>query len=331
MTKQHPLNTTYLTRLAQVYMELKDNDAAQRPLHRLYTLWDDDPKRLQELAAMQVETKNLSAARKSLEKALELAPLSFAVNLDLARLLLAEGKAGEAAVAASNLQTAFGERGELSYLQGEAALASGESAVAQRHFRNAFELDRSSAALIQLYQLSLTGVGGTEFTAMLENTLQDSSLPPWAIRMLADSHLAQGNMLAAASYYEGLLGLPEFKNDPELLNNLANIYAEEDLEKALTTATKGLSDKGNNSAALLDTIGWILVKKQHYEQALPYLREAYAINSTDPEIRYHTGVALNALGRTKEAERALRGALATDESFPGRENAQRMIEQLKAP
>lgn len=42
-----------------------------------------------------------------------------------------------------------------------------------------------------------------------------------------------------------------------------------------------------------------------HEEALPHLREAYALNSTDTEIRYHTGVTLLAPDRDEMRATAL--------------------------
>jgi len=126
-------------------------------------------------------------------------------------------------------------------------------------------------------------------------------------------------------YYEKLLDLDAFAADPAILNNLANIYAEKDLDKALAIALKGLEVAGEQNAALPDTVGWILARKGENEKALSYLRKAYARNSTDPEIRYHLGVTLLALGRTAEGEKELRAAIASGQQFTGLDEAERLV------
>lgn len=73
----------------------------------------------------------------------------------------------------------------------------------------------------------------------------------------------------------------------------------------------------------------ILARQGQNEKALPYLRQAYALNSRDAEIRYHTGVTLLALGREKEAATELRAALAQPGVFPGREEAERLLASLQ--
>ena len=122
-----------------------------------------------------------------------------------------------------------------------------------------------------------------------------------------------------------MLALEAFAADPAILNNLAHIYAEKDLDKALATALKGLEVSGEQNAALPDTVGWILARKGENEKALSYLRKAYARNSTDPEIRYHLGVTLLALGRTAEGEKELRAAIASGQQFTGLDEAERLV------
>tara|TARA_R110001599_G_scaffold353742_2_gene596074 strand:- start:57443 stop:60247 length:2805 start_codon:yes stop_codon:yes gene_type:complete len=330
LTKLDPLNTNYILNLAKVYLELQENEAAQRQLYKLYSLWADSPPRLRELAALQVRSNNLQGARRSLEKALEQDMLSAAVRQDLARLSVAEGRPQEAAQAVTALQAEYGESSELSFLQGEIDLAQARPVEAQQSFLKAYTLDRNNrAALIQLYQLGMQGVGSEEFTELLETNLEETSIPDWAVLLLADSYMYQGKSQRAAEYYERLLNMPGFENNPAILNNLANIYAPEDIDKALSTALKGLDSDEKNAPSLLDTVGWILVQKKRYEEALPYFRSAYAMDSSNPEIRYHLGVTLMALGRTEAAEKEFRAALASNSEFAGSQDARLRLQELK--
>jgi putative PEP-CTERM system TPR-repeat lipoprotein len=327
LIRENPLNSDYLVRLATISMSSKDTEVAQNTLRRLYPLWDKDPEKLRQLAALQVRAGNTVEARKCLDTALALDAQSYGVRMDLARLDIAEGQYDKAESAAAALQKESGKRTEASMLLGEVALARNQPEAAQIHFMDAFQLDKSNAeAIAKLYELSVQGVGAQAFTDAMETTLKESSLPAGVVRLLADSYLTQGKTAPAQMYYEKLLALPDFAADPAVLNNLANIYALENLDKALATAQKGLEAAGEGqNAALLDTVGWILAQKGENEKALSYLRKAYAKNSTDPEIRYHTGVTLQALGRSAEANTELRAAIASDRPFPGREEATRLL------
>lgn len=327
MVREDPQNTGFLVQLADIAVKADETELARNTLSRLYPLWKGDPEKLRELATLQARFGNEAAARKSLERALKLDKASYGVKLDLARLDLAEGKIDQAEDAALALQKADSKRAEGSLLLGEIALARKRPEEAQKHFLRAFEIDHNNLdAIARLYELSTQGIGQQAFIDALEKALRDTSLPVLGVRLLADSYLTQGNTAEATLYYEKLLDLDALAADPAVLNNLANIYASSDLEKALATAHKGLEAEGaEQSSALLDTMGWILARKGENEQALSYLRKAYVKNSTDPEIRYHLGATLIALGRTAEGERELRAALDSGKPFTGREEAQRLM------
>lgn len=326
LVSENPYNVDYLLSLANIAMQLEDEELAQNTLSRLYPMWKQDPEKLRELAGIYVRFHNPVAARQCLDQALTLDADSYFLRLDLARLDFLENEYGKAQTVAETLQNEFGERTNTSLLLGDIALARNEPDIARQHFLTAFQLDTNNVeTIVRLYELSAQGIEAQEFTDVMSATLKKSSLPVLAVRLLADSYLSQGKTAEAAQYYEKLLDLEEFAQDPAILNNLANIYAEDDLDKALVVARKGLAAAGDKSAALLDTVGWILARQGENEEALSFLRKAYAQKSTDPEIRYHLGVTLLALGRTVEAEKELKAAVNSGQQFAGRDEAQRLV------
>tara|TARA_R110000823_G_scaffold47903_7_gene121802 strand:+ start:2326 stop:5088 length:2763 start_codon:yes stop_codon:yes gene_type:complete len=329
LSKADPLSEVYLVQLAEIYLKLGDMEVAQRPLRRLFVLWKDDAAKLRRLADMQISAQNPAEARMTLEAALKLEPESFDTRLSLVRLDLAQSRYAPARERLDGLSELIGDNADVSFLYGDLALAEGDKETAREHYLQSLTLNPAqSAAVLRLYELSLEGVGAEAFTATLEKILQQASLPPWQVRLLADSYLVQGKPERAQRYYESLLEHPDYGSDAGVLNNLANIYAEEDLDKALATAMQALESGGEKNYALLDTVGWILTRLGREEQALPYLRKAYSINSRNPEIRYHTGVALLGLKREAEALSELRAALASDAEYPGRDDAETLLNSL---
>jgi tetratricopeptide (TPR) repeat protein len=67
--------------------------------------------------------------------------------------------------------------------------------------------------------------------------------------------------------------------------------------------------------AILDSMGWVLYRKGRYQEALDYLRRAYAA-FPDPEVAAHLGEVLWITGDTEGAAAIWRGALSKD---PGHE------------
>ncbi len=128
-------------------------------------------------------------------------------------------------------------------------------------------------------------------------------------------------------HYEVLRRFPSFNKEPGLLNNLANLYALVDLDKAFQTINVVLL-QGVKSAAILDTAGWIEQQRGNQQQALVYLREAYTMNASDPSIRYHLAVVLNKLNRPAEAKSELEAALESELQFTEYEQAKALLKTL---
>jgi len=97
-------------------------------------------------------------------------------------------------------------------------------------------------------------------------------------------------------------------DNPLILNNLAYVLGEMGDEQALILAQQA-HQLSPETPAINDTLGWILVKNQKVEQSLSYLREAVTRQSQDPTFRYHLAIALNKLGRHREAYREINVAL----------------------
>jgi tetratricopeptide (TPR) repeat protein len=85
-----------------------------------------------------------------------------------------------------------------------------------------------------------------------------------------------------------------------------------------------------DNAAVLDTLGWILVQLGELERGLGYLREAVARDSRSPTHRYHLAVALEEYGNADEARRELERALEIGRPFPERAEALERLERLGA-
>jgi tetratricopeptide (TPR) repeat protein len=80
-------------------------------------------------------------------------------------------------------------------------------------------------------------------------------------------------------------------------------HARSLIERAYAAAPK--------NAAILDSLGWVLYRQGHAEQALPYLNAAYA-DDRGGDIAAHYGEVLWQLGRRDDAERIWSEASAAD-------------------
>ncbi len=90
---------------------------------------------------------------------------------------------------------------------------------------------------------------------------------------------------------------------PFVLNYLGYSYAEQgrDLDEARHMLERALDQKPHDGA-FLDSLGWIILKQGHVDQAIETLQEAAETTPEDPTVNYHLGVAYWQAGRRMEAQ-----------------------------
>jgi predicted Zn-dependent protease len=112
-------------------------------------------------------------------------------------------------------------------------------------------------------------------------------------------------------------------------NNLAWLLAEDNrnLDRALELAQAARRQLPENPD-IADTLGWVLVKKQLGEQAIPLLEFSAKARPKDPVTQYHLGMAYKLLGNKADARRALGRALELNQAFAGSDDARRALSAL---
>ena len=117
--------------------------------------------------------------------------------------------------------------------------------------------------------------------------------------------------------------LEERPGDPVVQNALGYTLADQDrdLPEARSLIEASLSQTPD-SAAVLDSMGWVLFRQKDYPQALDYLQRAFR-RSQDPEIALHLGEVQWALGDRDAARKTWKEALERDP------NAKDLAERLE--
>lgn len=103
----------------------------------------------------------------------------------------------------------------------------------------------------------------------------------------------------------------------ETYNYLAYMWAE--LDRNLETAERYVRialDANPDSAAFIDTLGWIFYRQGRYEEAYTEIRRAAEILPDDPVITDHLGDIYLALGKTEQAIEQWQRALDLDPEDP---------------
>ncbi|MGB7755919.1 MAG: XrtA/PEP-CTERM system TPR-repeat protein PrsT [Salinisphaera sp.] len=180
--------------------------------------------------------------------------------------------------------------------------------------RTAKRFKQADAAYAKAYQRQPSGrlamaMFDTRQAGKLGNAAQP--LQQWLKRAPGDASVAMplaewyqqhGKAEEAAKLYQKVL--EDHPDAAIALNNLALLNVSGDPQKALDYAKKA-HDQAPGSAAVTDTLGWILVRQGQLDDGIPLLEKAEkSAGDSNPEIRFHLGVALAKRGRAEDSKRA---------------------------
>jgi predicted Zn-dependent protease len=123
-----------------------------------------------------------------------------------------------------------------------------------------------------------------------------------ARRLVADLDMQAKDWPAAQADFEKLIA--QSPNDVVLLNDLAWVYLQQGNVKA-----RAMADRAHAlaplSAAVEDTLGWVMVAQGDAKGGLPYLKAAAYAMPQDPTVQFHLAVALSRTGAMGPAREML--------------------------
>ena len=219
--------------------------------------------------------------------------------------------------------------------------AQGNVLTARRDYDRAREAFEKAIALQPLWQPPHNGMARTyvlqgktdQAIAGLEAVIQENPRNPSAYMTLGHLY-EQKNAYAQARqvYRRALQTIPDLW---PAANNLAFLISEvgtspEELDYASELASKALAQQPENPV-VLDTVGWIYYRQGNLPQAIAFIEKAVERNDDSPILNYHLATVLYETGRAEEARMRLGKALAQQDDFHGRDDAESLMEKLRAP
>ena len=139
---------------------------------------------------------------------------------------------------------------------------------------------------------------------------------------------AEGKVTEARNMYEKVLQInPDFA---PASNNLAWILLQEgnDPDQALALAKRAKAQLPDDPR-VADTLGLAYIVKGLHASAINELSDAAGKLPEDPKVHYHLGLAYWKNGEREAAIEALENALNLGETFPEREEAERLLEEIR--
>ena len=204
------------------------------------------------------------------------------------------------------------EPGAPRFPTGAGELVCARSALRRRRssvLQDLLKTDPKSADL--LLRLAETQRRKGDVNAAIETFRLASQAAPADTRPLLQLGLLMdgtGRRDQAKPIYEQILKIQP--DHPIALNNLAFIKAEEgqDLDEALTMAQRARQGLPN-SPDVMDTLGWIYLKKNLSDDAIRTFKELVATDPNSASYHYHYGMALLQKGDKPSAKRELETAI----------------------
>ncbi|NHZ97180.1 XrtA/PEP-CTERM system TPR-repeat protein PrsT [Massilia sp. CCM 8734] len=276
------------------------------------------------LATVHAQMKNLNATAEDLKKALSLQADFVDAQVAQAELAANAGKLDDALAIARQIQKQRPKEALGFQLEGNLSLAQGKPAQAVASFDKAFALTPSSANLIKLHAAMRQSGKGKEADARLAKAASEHPNDVALALYVAENDLAGKRYKAAIGGLEAVL-----KQAPEnaaALNNLAWAYQQEKDPRALKTAEKAFALAGN-SAAVTDTLGWMLVEQGDAKRGLSLLQKAVALAPDAADIRFHLAAGLAKTGDKAGAKRELEKVMAS-KNFAQMEEAKALAKEL---
>jgi len=235
-------------------------------------------------AVMAVEVKDFSEARSIVADLLSEAPdnlrlLSFLVDLEIK-----SGQLNEAGKILAQVENISPDHPVVNMFKSDLALANKDLKSAKHHLQNAWKQSPADSVAEKLFKV---------LGALNESQAQQKHLDNW-LELIPNSTAAtlyqainyQQTMqkTKAMSAYEKVLGVSP--NNVLALNNLGWIYFEKNDDRALPMLKKA-AELAPESAAVLDSYGWVLAKSGNKQEGLKFLEKAYALAPEEPEIKAH--------------------------------------------
>jgi predicted Zn-dependent protease len=150
-----------------------------------------------------------------------------------------------------------------------------------------------------------------------------------AALMLAQLQAELGNVDEARELLEGLAASePALRSNPLIQNNLAWLLRDSDPAQARAYAERALLGDPS-SAAIMDTLGSLLVESGELDRALTLLEAAHRAEPRDATIGFHYAIALAHAGRKVEARVLLLDLV--DKRFPEQQAARALLAELDGP
>ena len=322
----NPGNPDVLELLSQAQFVNNDTAGALESTSKLAFMQPESPVAQFRLASIHMALQNWSAASDALKKALALKP--DYLDAQLMQVMLEARKENYlGALSISRQIQKQHPKSSLGYIaEGDLLMKQKNPVLAAKAYEQAFGINKNQPLMVKLHaSLTQAGKDKEANSRLLEWLKENPNDIPIRI-YLAEVLLKERQNKSALEQYQIIL-----RQDPKYvpaLNNIATVYQQENNPLALEYAEKAYQ-LDPDSAAILDTLGGILIERDNLTRGLPLLQKASSLAPESAEIRYHLVLGLIKSGDKAKARKELEQLLATGKNFPKVDEARTLLKQMQ--
>jgi putative PEP-CTERM system TPR-repeat lipoprotein len=311
-TQASPKNPDALDALARTQFAVGQKQNAVASYRQLATIAPDSAVVHHRLGRSLATIKNYRDAKVALDRAIVLNPRLGAAQRDRIRVENLD-KGASAAISLTQSMIAAKPKEATGYaILGDLLFSEKKFAEATAQYQKANDITPTGQMITRLYQSNVR----SGKSADAQKTLTD-----WLASHPDDNEIRflYASSLIAAKDYKGAISeneklLQKFPKNAAILNDLAWLYGEVNDKRAIPYAERAHALQPN-SAAIADTLGWLLLNAGQSKESLPILKDAHEKAPTHPEIGYHYAVSLNEAGQKIAARETIKAILDTGKKF----------------
>lgn len=278
-----------------------------------------------QLVSLLVDSGSFQQARNVVQAGIAATPHAYPLYQEFALIDLRAKGLSAALATAHQLQSQNQGFAAARALDGDVYMAANRPEDALKAYQKALASNPSTMLVLRVAEAQLH-LGQKD--AAIETLTDWTEKHPQDLGVVEQLSEVQINAKQYAAAQKTLqLLLAKRPHDPVALNNLAWLYQKKHDPRALGLARQAyiLSP----SAQTADTLGWILTSSGNAKAGVALLRQASAQSHGDPAIMYHYAVALNDTGSKANAITVLNKAVGSERSFSERNDAQKLLSELK--
>jgi cellulose synthase operon protein C len=273
------------------------------------------------LARALYASKDQPAAEEAAKKAIELAPNSAQMRMELIDIQIGAGK-GENALTTARSYANVNPGPDADLLLADALLRLKRTNEAEALLDKSLNAKPDSRVAMRLSQIDMNSGNFKKASAVLTNWITKNPDDFAMRRQYAGLLMGSGDLAGARKEYEALL--KQHPDDPIILNNIGWLLQKTDPDRALSLVSLA-SKIAPRSSDIADTLGWMKYQRQDPQGALPLLQRAHGLDANNAPISYHLALALDATGKRSEAKTLLQATLAKNPKFDGADDAKQLL------